>query len=237
MKNLFFVSVVAISIVSGTSMNASAQTALSFNNKIEFRAELPEDISLPPVSNAVTETAAAPEVTTVKPAPSAKSKKAPLITEQCKALHFKFALLLNREVESITNTELFRFINEWWGTRYRYGGTTKRGIDCSAFTGMLMSSVFAFQLPRTARAQYALCKKLKRPEMEEGDLVFFNTRGGISHVGVYLGEGYFVHASSSVGVTISNLDETYWSRRFISGGKINETLLSTAVEEDADCVN
>ena len=73
--------------------------------------------------------------------------------------------------------------------------------------------------------------------MEEGDLVFFNTRGGISHAGVYLGDGYFVHASSSVGVTISNLDETYWNRRFISGGKISEKLLSTPVEEDAECVN
>ncbi len=237
MKNLFFVSVVACSIFSGTSMNASAQTALSFNNKIEFRAELPEEVSLPPVSNAVAEPAILPEVKPAKPVISAKRKKAPLITEQCKAIHFKFALLLNREVESITNTELFRFINEWWGTRYRYGGTTKKGIDCSAFTGLLMSSVFAFQLPRTARAQYAMCEKLNRAALEEGDLVFFNTRGGISHTGVYLGDGYFVHASSSVGVTISNLEETYWNRRFIKGGRISEKLLSTPVEEDTESIN
>jgi lipoprotein Spr len=78
-------------------------------------------------------------------------------------------------------------------------------------------------MPRTARDQYASCIKLDKEDMQQGDLVFFNTRGGISHVGLYLGNGYFTHASTSIGVTISNLSETYWSRKFVSGGRLTAT--------------
>lgn len=145
--------------------------------------------------------------------------KAISLTEQCTQIQFKFAMMLNREVESLTNVQLFSFIDEWWETKYLYGGTTKRGIDCSAFTGLLMGSVFAFKLPRTAREQYSVSEKIKKDDLLQGDLVFFNTRGGVSHVGYYLGDGFFVHASSSKGVTINNLDQSYYSKRFIGGGR------------------
>ena len=135
-------------------------------------------------------------------------------------MHFKFALILNREVETLTNTKLFEFIEDWWGVKYRYAGTTKKGVDCSAFTSLLMLSVFNLQVPRTARKQFASCKKIDKDDLTEGDLVFFNTRGGISHVGLYISDGYFVHSSSTQGVTISNLDEPYYNKRFIAGGRI-----------------
>ena len=131
----------------------------------------------------------------------------------------KYAQLLNREVEKLGNISLFRFIEEWWQTPYRYGGTGKTGIDCSAFAGLLLSSVYGFQLPRTARDQYNATEKVEPEDMKEGDLVFFNTRGGISHVGVYLGEGYFVHSSTSQGVTINNLEDDYYKARFRGAGR------------------
>jgi len=123
------------------------------------------------------------------------------------------------EAESISNVSLFGFIEEWWNTAYRYGGTTKKGIDCSAFTGLLLSTVYFTGVPRTAREQYASSEKINRDEMQEGDLVFFNTRGGVSHVGVYLANNYFVHASTSRGVTISNLNDNYFGKRFIGAGR------------------
>ena len=161
--------------------------------------------------------------------------KAASITEQCTQIQFKFALMLNREVESLTNVQLFSFIDEWWATKYRYGGTSKKGIDCSAFTGLLMSSVFAFKLPRTAKEQYSIAKKVKKDDLIEGDLVFFNTTGGVSHVGYYLGDGYFVHASSSKGVTINNLDQSYFSHKFIGGGRYDKSAeeLGTEVSDDS----
>jgi len=137
------------------------------------------------------------------------------------SFQFKYGQLLNRDIESITNANLFGFIDEWWETPYRYGGTTHKGIDCSAFSSTLLSAVYGMEIPRTARDQYSFCKKIGEDELEEGDLLFFNTRGGVSHVGVSLGGKYFVHASTSSGVTISSLDEDYYRRRFIAGGRIS----------------
>jgi murein DD-endopeptidase / murein LD-carboxypeptidase len=143
-------------------------------------------------------------------------------TEQCSPVQFKFAQLLDREVETLANTYLFNFIDEWWAVRYRYGGTTKRGVDCSSYTGQLLYTVYGVSMPRTAREQYRVTSRVQKDELQEGDLVFFNTRGGVSHVGVYLSDGYFTHSSCSHGVTISNLNEAYYSKKFISGGRIIE---------------
>jgi lipoprotein Spr len=159
--------------------------------------------------------------------------------ENSKSIQFKYALLLNREVEAISNIKLFSFIEDWWETRYRYGGSSKKGIDCSAFSGLLFSSVFDVNLPRTARDQYDACTKVDKSNMAEGDLVFFNTRGGISHVGVYLGDGYFVHASTGNGVTINNLEsEEYYQKRFISAGRpIRSVPEELAVELNCDPID
>ncbi len=99
------------------------------------------------------------------------------------------------------------------------GGTTKRGIDCSALTGSLLMAVYGFAVPRTARQQYKATGHIDKEDLKEGDLVFFNTHGGVSHVGLYLENNYFVHASSSQGVTISCLEDPYYAKRFICGGR------------------
>ncbi len=148
-------------------------------------------------------------------------KSSPVSIEHLTKVQSKFAMIIDVAVESMKSVTLYNFINEWYGTRYRMGGTTKKGIDCSAFTGSLLFAVYALSVPRTAREQYSFTQHIKKDNLAEGDLVFFNTRGGVSHVGVYLSNGYFVHSSSSQGVMISNLSDKYFSERFISGGRMN----------------
>lgn len=147
------------------------------------------------------------------------SKTIPI--EKISSQQAKYAMMLDVAIESIKNTMLYQFIENWYGTRYRFGGTTKKGIDCSAFTDRLLSVVYDLILPRTAREQYKFCERIGKDDLLEGDLVFFNTRKGVSHVGVYLANGHFVHSSRSQGVMISSLDDNYYSRRFISGGRVN----------------
>lgn len=137
-------------------------------------------------------------------------------------LQFKYSIMLNVAVEELTNYRLLEFIEEWYGTRYVYGGSTKRGIDCSAFSGTLQATVFGRGLPRIAQDQFLYSERISRTRLQEGDLVFFNTTGGISHVGIYLKNNKFIHASSSHGVTISDLNDTYYSKRFIAAGRVRE---------------
>lgn len=135
--------------------------------------------------------------------------------EKASSLQFKFSLLLNTEVELIKNINLFNLIDKWLGTPYRYGGSTKKGIDCSAFVQLMYAGLFGVALPRTAREQFGATDNISKNNLQEGDLVFFNTRGGISHVGFYLQNNKFVHAASSGGVMVSDLSEEYWEKRFI----------------------
>jgi lipoprotein Spr len=142
--------------------------------------------------------------------------------ENVSKVQIKYALLLDTEVEQIQNVNLYSGIDQWLGTRYRLGGCTKDGIDCSALVQILYVTNFGINLPRTAREQYDATKRISRTDLKEGDLVFFNTQGGVSHVGVYLQNNKFVHASSG-GVTISDLFEPYWERRFIGVGRFEKT--------------
>lgn len=140
--------------------------------------------------------------------------------EQCNELQFKYSILMNIPVETVYNEKLLEFLDEWYGAPYQYGGNDKEGVDCSAFTVYFMTSVYGITIPRNSLAQYKICEKIDRDDMEEGDLVFFNTRGRVSHVGVYLGNNKFAHASTSSGVMISDLDEQYFSKRFVGPGRI-----------------
>jgi lipoprotein Spr len=120
------------------------------------------------------------------------------------------------------NKSLYSFIEEWYGVPYRFGGTSKSGIDCSAFVRQLYGDVYNKGLLRTSLEQFATALYLRRDELKEGDLVFFRIHGKrISHVGVYLYEGKFVHASVSQGVVISDLSDGYWTRYYAGGGRIS----------------
>lgn len=140
--------------------------------------------------------------------------------EDLSPLQVKYAVLLNTPAEEVKNTKMFEFIDDWYGTPYRLGGTTKKGVDCSAFTQFLFASVYGLSIPRTAREQYNLTNRISRTALKEGDLIFFNSGGGVSHVGVYLQNNKFVHASTSGGVMISNIFEEYWARKFVGVGRL-----------------
>jgi cell wall-associated NlpC family hydrolase len=104
------------------------------------------------------------------------------------------------------------------GTPYVFGGTSTSGFDCSGFVQHVFG-MLGIELPRTADAQY----DAGRPAVggpRAGDLVFFDTYGGVSHVGIYLGHGEFVHASSSRGVMVSKLSEAYWASRYVGAKRI-----------------
>jgi lipoprotein Spr len=142
---------------------------------------------------------------------------------------FKYAILLNESVEKLTNVLLYKTIDEWFGTRYRYGGTTTKGIDCSAFMQVLGGYAFGWMLPRTAREQFYTMARISPAELKEGDFVFFNTRGGISHVGMYLSNNKFVHSSSTLGVSISDLTDKYWSARFLGARRIANATMKVSL--------
>jgi lipoprotein Spr len=133
----------------------------------------------------------------------------------------KYASMINVMPNQISNVMLYRFIDEWYGVKYRMGGTTKKGVDCSAFVQHLYQYVFGYDILRTACLQFKESKKIAKDDLKEGDLVFFKVgTSRISHVGVYLRNNFFVHSASSKGVSIANLSNAYWSRYFAGGGRI-----------------
>jgi len=140
-------------------------------------------------------------------------------TKAASPLQLKYAQLLNTDADQIQDISLYQNIDDWYGTRYKLGGTTKTGIDCSAFVQTIFLSAFGITLPRTARDQYKATRRISRTGLQEGDLLFFNTRGGVSHVGIYLQNNKFVHASVA-GVVISDMFEPYYVRHFIAAGRV-----------------
>lgn len=109
------------------------------------------------------------------------------------------------------------------GTRYRYGGSSSRGFDCSGFTSYIYRQ-HGISLPHNSAAQYRVGKPVRRSELRPGDLVFFRTRGSrISHVGIYIGNGQFVHASSARGrVRVDTLNSGYYHQRYVGARRISK---------------
>ncbi|WP_425436503.1 C40 family peptidase [Paenibacillus herberti] len=111
-------------------------------------------------------------------------------------------------------------IDDVIGTPYKAAGTTTKGFDCSGFTSYVFKQ-FKIKLPHSSSSQSGMGKKVTKDDLQPGDLVFFNTSGrGVSHVGVYVGDGQFAHSSSSKGVIISELSESYYAKRYLSARRI-----------------
>ncbi len=149
--------------------------------------------------------------------------------EDASSVQLKYAVLLNTEVESLPTKTLLESVDEWYGVRYRSGGNTKTGVDCSGFTVAVYAAAYGLAIPRVSRDQYKTSRKISTTELQEGDLVFFNTNGrGVSHVGVYLGNNKFIHASVSRGVMVNDLFEPYYLKRYIGAGRMDEKEAITA---------
>lgn len=116
--------------------------------------------------------------------------------------------------------KLRRTITPWMGTPYRLGGESRQGIDCSAFVQTVYRDLFGRRLPRTTSQQVQQGTQVSSKHLTVGDLVFFKLPGGKQHVGIYLKNHEFSHASTSQGVTVSSLDKPYWQRAYWTARRI-----------------
>ena len=112
---------------------------------------------------------------------------------------------------------------QWIGTPYRSGGQSRRGTDCSGFVRQVYKAAYGIDLPRNTDQQMDATSRIRWGKLREGDLVFFHgsRKRRVNHVGIYLKDGKFVHASTSRGVMVSRLDEDYWDEHWMRGGRIN----------------
>ena len=110
--------------------------------------------------------------------------------------------------------EVLTYANTFTGVPYKFGGTTPAGFDCSGYIRYVFQKI-GFDMPRQADEQYTVGKKVEKNNLQPGDLVFFETyEPGISHSGIYIGDGQFISATSSSGVAVANIDDSYWGPRY-----------------------
>ena len=132
---------------------------------------------------------------------------------------------LGFKVNRKDDLRLFSEAARWLGTPYRYGGSTRKGVDCSGLVNQIYKQVYHRSLERSSSGIATRnCRKIMKSDLSSGDLVFFNTsrkkRKGINHVDLFLKNGYFIHASTSRGVIISNLKEDYYRKTWKQGGRV-----------------
>lgn len=117
---------------------------------------------------------------------------------------------------------LLQQLHEWRGVPYREGGLSKRGVDCSGFVYLTYQSRFGIRLPRTTRAQAAVGRPISQRELRPGDLLFFHTKWKTDHAAIYLGNGQFIHASTSRGVMASDLSNPYWAKAYWKAVRVGQ---------------
>jgi len=125
---------------------------------------------------------------------------------------------------TVESKKLIEIGKEYIGTPYRMGGLIRNGepvaFDCSLFTQYVFASL-GVELPRTSKSQSTVGEKVDKGSISQGDLLFFRTNGKtISHVAIYVGNGKMIHASSSNGVTISDMNSSYWKKRFVMARRV-----------------
>lgn len=114
----------------------------------------------------------------------------------------------------ILKNKLFAAFSNWEGTKYKWGGTSRSGIDCSALTREVFKEVFGYELPRVSIDQVKKGRRIDTKDLKPGDLLYFRPENRINHVAVYLGNSLFINATSSKGVVLSSLNNSYWGKYF-----------------------
>lgn len=132
---------------------------------------------------------------------------------------------LGINVSSSDNLKLYSEAASWVGTKYKYGGTSRNGVDCSGLTHLMYKAVYGKTISRQSSAILTNdCKRISKSQLKEGDLVFFRTDGKKSstpnHVGIYLKNNKFIHASTSKGVIITDLSTDYYVKNWITAGRV-----------------
>ncbi len=123
--------------------------------------------------------------------------------------------------DSAQSPYLYYQVYDWVGTRYKYSGNSKKGIDCSGFVSEVYKNTYCIDINGSSGSIFTQVKPVDKTELKEGDILFFKIRKNqISHVGVYLGNNKFAHASVHSGVTVSDLDERYYKKYFYKGGRL-----------------
>lgn len=137
------------------------------------------------------------------------------------AVQTKYAKILNVLPKEIDNLQLYNFIDKWLGVKYKYGGTTQEGVDCSGFANILYKEVYKTVLPRTSQDIAKQLKSTSKNNLSEGDILVFDIDGKkSSHIGIYLTNNKFVHSSTSKGVIISSLELPYYQKSFSKAGQL-----------------
>jgi cell wall-associated NlpC family hydrolase len=123
---------------------------------------------------------------------------------------------------NIDKDEVMFKIIEYINTPYLWGGTSKRGIDCSAFVQTVMYQALGVTLPRTSLEQSSVGEPVEKADLKFGDLVFFDTmrKGRVTHVGMYLGNGYFAQSGSKTGVAVASLDDEFYTRTYLKARRV-----------------
>jgi lipoprotein Spr len=147
-----------------------------------------------------------------------KSKSKPVVNKPCIGDFYASQCLFP---DSACSPYLYYQVYDWLGTRYKYSGNSKKGIDCSGFVSEMYRNTYCIQLNGSSGSIYSQVTPVEKTQLKEGDILFFKIRRNqISHVGVYLGNNKFAHASVHSGVIVSDLDEQYYKKYFYKGGRL-----------------
>ena len=159
-----------------------------------------------------------------------KQKKKPVATASKVATvkktgMYEFYAARKLSPDSAVTPYLYYQVYDWIGIRYKYSGENKKGIDCSGFVSKMYKDAYCINITGGSRDIWPLVSPVEKKDLREGDILFFRIRKGqISHVGIYLGNNKFAHASVHSGVIVSDLDEDYYKKYFFKGGRIENRL-------------